>query len=222
MMSFISHVPCFLLLVIHLAFCSDDVYTNKPLIGILTQPCIYSPETADNLCYGFNTQKNFPKNATPTSYLPASYVKWIESAGGTVIPIRYDMNATAMKQLITHNLNGILLTGGVTEYPWMTYQKLVNTIIHDYTNNFYVNITNKTQSIPIFGTCEGYENIISAFAKYPYTILSNVDSLDISLAIDWQMQLKQLWGMSYINMFLPCKKKHNSIKTFHRIFQSVI
>ena len=47
----------------------------KPVLGILTQELSY--------------KLNFKYTNIYDSYIAASYVKWIESAGARVVPIRY-------------------------------------------------------------------------------------------------------------------------------------
>jgi hypothetical protein len=51
-------------------------------------------------------------NFTEGSCFTSVYVKWIESAGGQVVPIPFDLPHSQLKSLY-YNLNGILFTGGV-------------------------------------------------------------------------------------------------------------
>lgn len=66
---------------------------NRPIIGILDQP---SPNYLSK--YG-------------DTYLTASYVKWIESSGGRVIPIPHKASKDHLKELF-FSINGIIFTGG--------------------------------------------------------------------------------------------------------------
>ena len=65
---------------------------DRPVVGILTLPSI----------------EGLPTNHT---YLPASYVKWMESAGARVAPVRFDAPRDELRAL-ADSLNGLVFTGG--------------------------------------------------------------------------------------------------------------
>ncbi|RWR93013.1 Peptidase C26 [Cinnamomum micranthum f. kanehirae] len=72
----------------------------RPVVGILTHP-------GDGASGRLN-------NATNASYIAASYVKFVESAGARVIPLIYN----EPKEILAEKLNlvnGVLLTGGWAE-----------------------------------------------------------------------------------------------------------
>jgi len=73
---------------------SDSTALNlRPIIGVLTQPApSYLSQWGD-------------------SYLDADYIKWIEFAGGRVVPVPYDANYTVLNDIFSW-VNGILYTGG--------------------------------------------------------------------------------------------------------------
>lgn len=98
-----------------------------PIIGIATQPS---------------------KGAGPNSYMFASYVKWAQSLGADVIPLKYD----SLDSLKTaERVHGILLPGGSTEAKeHVPYSDFVRKI-------FRIALKEK---IPLWGTCLGFENII--------------------------------------------------------------
>ncbi|KAG6961181.1 hypothetical protein JG688_00009235 [Phytophthora aleatoria] len=52
-------------------------------------------------------------------YIAASYVKWVESAGGRVVPIPYNAPKAYLEQLLPQ-INGLLFPGGAaTLYSWL-------------------------------------------------------------------------------------------------------
>lgn len=57
---------------------SDSVINERPIIGLLTQPGEPAP--------------------VGQSYVAASYVKWLESAGARVVPILYDMTEQEVRR----------------------------------------------------------------------------------------------------------------------------
>merc|ERR1712232_842206 len=85
-------------------------YTNnRPIIGVLDQPND-DPYLAP---YG-------------QTYIPASYVKWLESAGAQVVPVPYNADQTVLQKLF-NSLNGILFTGGGLDLePNTTYYQTAN------------------------------------------------------------------------------------------------
>ncbi|KAK1349799.1 Folate gamma-glutamyl hydrolase [Heracleum sosnowskyi] len=69
----------------------------RPVIGILSHP-------GDGASGRLN-------NATNASYIAASYVKFVESAGARVIPFIYNEPSHVLQQKL-ELVNGFLLTGG--------------------------------------------------------------------------------------------------------------
>ena len=50
-----------------------------------------------------------------SQYFAASYVKWLESGGARVVPVRYTLPQEEMVALL-HTLNGVLFTGGGADF----------------------------------------------------------------------------------------------------------
>lgn len=71
---------------------------NRPIIGILSQ------ELSRSLIEAF-------PNGTYNSYISASYVKYIESAGAQVVPVLINQT-TDYYEMLFASLNGILIPGG--------------------------------------------------------------------------------------------------------------
>ena len=68
---------------------------ERPIIGILAQEC--QPYFLEEMCN--------------TSYIAASYVKYIESAGARVVPVLIDQ-PEEYYQFIFNSTNGLLIPGG--------------------------------------------------------------------------------------------------------------
>ena len=68
----------------------SPVANDRPLIGVLTQAC--------HKCPG-------------RSYVAAAYVKWVEAAGGRVVPIRFYVSDSELERLF-NTVNGIIFPGG--------------------------------------------------------------------------------------------------------------
>ena len=68
---------------------------DRPIIGILAQEC--QPYFSEELC--------------STSYIAASYVKYIESAGARVVPVLINQPEEYYKTIFD-STNGLLIPGG--------------------------------------------------------------------------------------------------------------
>ncbi|KAG2439450.1 hypothetical protein HXX76_004805 [Chlamydomonas incerta] len=124
----------------------------RPIIGILSQPGDPAP--------------------AGQSYIAASYVKWLESAGARVVPIFYDMTPQQVQERFDV-INGLLLPGGgATLAPghrfYDTARQLVDLAVAANDNGDY---------FPVHGTCLGMETL-SVVLSANYTILSPFDAED--------------------------------------------
>ena len=90
-----------------------------------------------------------------TSYLPTSYVKWLEQSGAKVVPIKYNLPFHEIKTILKQ-VNGILFPGGAIDRHYHKH-------LHLYIKNFKliydycVEENNKGNYFPIWATCLGFE-----------------------------------------------------------------
>ena len=118
---------------------------DRPIIGILSVPLAVGGCVTE-------IQKDDGVTDDATSCFQSIYVKWLESSGARVVPIRYDSSDTELLRL-ANSLNGILFTGGDTP------------IIH--TDSQYMHaaglLLNHTISakdyFPLWGTCMGIQTL---------------------------------------------------------------
>ena len=115
-----------------------------PVIGVLSQPLLDQKGT----------------------FIASSYIKFIESGGGRVIPLKYDMSIKELKN-ITRSLNGILLPGGNTNlHKRSLHHSNQSVFFTDYgaTIKYLVDIARVLNDegiyFPIFGICLGMEGIL--------------------------------------------------------------
>ncbi|KDO31557.1 hypothetical protein SPRG_03486 [Saprolegnia parasitica CBS 223.65] len=101
--------------------------TMRPIIGVMTQPF-----------YGRDVD-----------YIAASYVKWIESAGGRVVPIPYSASNDTIDALLS-SVNGVLFPGGAAP-------------VNDQAARVYalaLAANDQGTYFPIWGTCLGFEWLV--------------------------------------------------------------
>lgn len=137
----------------------------RPIIGILTDPNPYTQWAGQ-------------------SYFPASYVKWIESGGGRVVPVPYTLDETSLRALAAQ-LNGFLFTGGGTEFwnPDNTLTQFARSaqIIMDVV----MQANDAGEYVPLWGTCQGFELIafLGSGPVFPTVLASGFDSENLTLPL---------------------------------------
>ena len=135
---------------------------NRPIIGILSQEM--SPGLLPPSCKG-------------VSYIAASYVKYIESAGGRVVPILTTMSEEEIEYLF-RSINGVLYPGGDA------------TLFHSrYFDNaaLFYRLAAKANAagdfFPIWGTCLGFQALSSITAGE--RVVSRSDAIDLTLPLNF-------------------------------------
>ena len=124
-------------LILGAVFVNVGAYTETPVIGIMS------------LDYHKNSQ----------SFIAASYVKWIESAGGRVVPIPLYKPRTYYKNLL-NNLNGVLFPGIDVKlnkpWEWAAYHGESAQFVLEIAEEF----NRKGDYFPVWGTCIGFYFLI--------------------------------------------------------------
>lgn len=133
-----------------------SILNDRPIIGILAQK--YQGKYED---YG---SKNY-------SYIPASYIKFIESSGGRPVPIHINMSDEYYHNMF-NSINGVLFPGGDANLTNSGYAIAGRKIFE-----LAVKANRKGDYFPIFGTCLGFEFLTVLVAGGNYLqnlILENV------------------------------------------------
>lgn len=107
-----------------------------------------------------------------TSYIPQSYVKWLEMHGARVVPIMYDI-PKQMINVLLNQIDGLLLIGGTIEsiiiekdhYRYLsTLKYIVDKITHfNLIGNHF----------PIFSICLGFELLLMVTNESDISKISN-------------------------------------------------
>ncbi|CAN9513072.1 unnamed protein product [Ophioblennius macclurei] len=107
---------------------------DRPVIGVLTQMVVDE------------VMKPFGK-----TYIPASYVKYIESGGSRVMPIRLT-HTDAEYENIFKKINGLLFIGGAVNLETSEYARVAKLFY-----NLAVAANDAGDFFPIWGTCMGMQ-----------------------------------------------------------------
>ncbi|RLW12982.1 hypothetical protein DV515_00000290 [Chloebia gouldiae] len=110
------------------------------------------------------------------SYIAASYVKFVESAGARAVPIRLNLTDEEYDKIF-HSINGILLPGGGVDLRTSEYSRVAKIFYHkaleNFTNNeklrnFYkVLTTNTDDELEFISTMEAYKYPIYGMQWHP-------------------------------------------------------
>eukprot|EP00898_Chlorokybus_atmophyticus_P007704 jgi/Chlat1/7935/Chrsp68S07359 len=145
-------------------FPHPPMVTVSPLIGILTQPL--GGETNSKK----NSNASHPGNTT--SYIAASYVKFVEMAGGRAVPIFHDAPDWDIERRF-RAVNGIIFPGGDASLEenstfFQTGKKLLEMAMTANDAGDY---------FPIQATCLGYELLVTAISQN-HTLFENFHAED--------------------------------------------
>jgi len=141
--------------VLVLAVCAVSAEYTRPIIGILDQ------DSSDN----------------KHTYIAASYVKWIESAGARVVPLLYHKWSTSQMESMLKNLNGVVLPGGGQSFTGK-YLEQINTIFH-----YAKKVNDNGIYFPLWGTCQGHEELLILAANSTSVLDHDFLSDDVSLPL---------------------------------------
>jgi gamma-glutamyl hydrolase len=147
----------------------------KKLLSFILVSCVlslrlkhrYPPQ---NPVIGIYTQAHDEDNNlnTNTTYIAASYVKFIEMSGAQVVPI-YSFSETRQVLNLMEKVNGVLFTGGGLKKFDISDQWTKNA---EAILNFAKTQNDNNNPFPIFGTCQGLELLCYLTSNYNHSILA--------------------------------------------------
>ncbi|XP_036686891.1 gamma-glutamyl hydrolase isoform X1 [Balaenoptera musculus] len=134
--------------------------SKKPIIGILMQRC-----HSENM------------KILGKYYIAASYVKYLESAGARVVPIRLDLKDEEYEKLFK-SINGILFPGGGVNLMKSGYAHVAKIFyklaIQGFGNGDY---------FPTWGTCLGFEEL--TYLVSGESLLTLTDTVGIKMPLNF-------------------------------------
>ncbi|CAL8123308.1 unnamed protein product [Orchesella dallaii] len=126
------------------------VLNDRPIIGIVSQE-VYN-----------KSDYSLPPTS---SYIAASYVKYVEGAGARVVPILVDQDEAYLRRIF-NSINGLLFPGGaiIFEYDNSTINNSTKGFVS--TGLFLMKLAkeanDKGDYFPVWGTCLGFEFMLFA------------------------------------------------------------
>ncbi|XP_056021815.1 gamma-glutamyl hydrolase-like isoform X2 [Ostrea edulis] len=168
---------------------------NRPIIGVLAQESF--------------------KGAPAATYIPTPYIKWLESAGARVVPVRLfrenDAKAVSYYKNLFGFINGILFPGGGVDILKSQFAKTAM-IFYDLA------ITEKNKCgdlFPIWGTCQGFELISALVSKQ--NLLTSVDAENLPLPLNFTPEAARssMFGSLPEDVYKPLKTENVTANYHH-------
>ncbi|KAG8513895.1 Gamma-glutamyl hydrolase [Galemys pyrenaicus] len=110
-------------------------------------------------------------------YIAASYVKYLESAGARVVPVRLDLSDEEYTKLF-QSINGILFPGGSVNIKKSGYSQVAK-IFYDLAIQSF----DDGDYFPVWGTCLGFEEL-SYLVSGKY-LLTHTNTVGITLPLNF-------------------------------------
>lgn len=140
------------------------IKTNeRPIIGVLAQD-VFDPKPYRN------------------SYIAASYVKFLESAGARVVPVMINKSEDEYSRLFK-SINGVLFPGGGVSLESSGYSKAAGIFYR-----LALEANSNGDYFPVWGTCLGFE--LLTLLTSGELLLSHTNTSGIALPLDFTEDVK--------------------------------
>lgn len=193
---FIMHVAAYFLILFTVVQGIPLRKNDRPIIGILSQEL--SP-TISRL-YGDHS-----------SYIAASYVKYIEGAGGRVVPIRINQTESYYRNIVSR-INGLLFPGGATYFTNSDGYAAAGAVLY----NLAVDLNAHDDYFPIWGTCLGFQ-LMLYLAAGQRELRCSCSANDISLPLEFTQDFNEssLFGAAPENV-ISALRTQNITANYHK------
>lgn len=165
----------------------------------------------DRPIIGVLAQENLPDDqfAQGSSYILASYIKYLESAGARVIPIR--INRTEEEYIkIFNSINGLLLPGGEVDIQTSQFSRAARIFY-----NLALKANDAGDYFPIWGTCQGFQQLSVLTARKNLLTLTKTKAVALPLILTPAAQSSRLFR-NFPKDVLQSLANENITSNFHR------
>lgn len=161
------HFFCVLTVFVNAVFSANfgtKIKTNeRPIIGVLTQE-FYNPQPGRN------------------SFIAASYVKFLESAGARVVPVMINKSEEEYTQLFK-SINGVLFPGGGVSIESSGYSRAAAAFYR-----LALEANSKGDYFPVWGTCLGFEQL--TLLTSGQLLLSHTNTRNVTLPLNFTDEIR--------------------------------
>ncbi|XP_034021852.1 zgc:171566 [Thalassophryne amazonica] len=184
------------------------------LLAVLTAClCVCATDSAQQLNYrpiiGVLAQENLPGDvlAQGTSYIAASYVKYLEGAGARVVPIRINLTREDYVELF-YSVNGLLLPGGDVDIEKSQFTQIAK-IFYDLA----VKANIMKDYFPIMGICQGFQQLSVLTANE--NLLTLTDTKAVALPLNFEPGVSGRMFQSFPKDLLQSLAEESITSNFH-------
>eukprot|EP01022_Parablepharisma_sp_SALTPOND_P008726 TRINITY_DN136782_c0_g1_i1.p1 TRINITY_DN136782_c0_g1~~TRINITY_DN136782_c0_g1_i1.p1 ORF type:complete len:322 (+),score=31.47 TRINITY_DN136782_c0_g1_i1:122-1087(+) len=167
---FLLLIPCII---------ASKPFNDRPIIGVLGKPL----------------SEEYPYIKTNyTEVIEASYVQYINSAGGRVVPLSYKLPLEELRKIMP-KLNGLLIPGGDTKLRIFNGTKPIG--LTEFTKgaerilNLAMEMNKHGIYFPVWGTCMGFEIILMAHSGNLSVLTSCKNCINYSTFLDFTKHASQ-------------------------------
>uniref|UniRef100_A0A8C4RX03 folate gamma-glutamyl hydrolase n=1 Tax=Erpetoichthys calabaricus TaxID=27687 RepID=A0A8C4RX03_ERPCA len=152
---------CIFCVLFFIASTTAESRNDRPIIGILAQ------------------ETSVPSHqALGKSYIAASYVKFLESAGARVVPIRINLPEIEYEKLFK-SINGVLFPGGGVNLTSSGYARSAS-----FFYKLAIKANDEGDYFPIWATCLGFEEL--TYLTSGKLLLSATNTTNVTLPLNFQ------------------------------------
>ncbi|GAA6223889.1 gamma-glutamyl hydrolase-like [Lates japonicus] len=163
----------------------------RPIIGVLAQENL----PGDQLAQG-------------SSYIAASYVKYLEGAGARVVPIRINRTQEEYAKIF-YSINGLLLPGGDVDLQTSQFSQAAKIFY-----NLALRANDAGDYFPIWGTCQGFQQLSVLTANKNLLTLTDTKAVALPLTLTLAAQSSRLFR-SFPKDLLQSLAEENITSNFH-------
>ncbi|KAM4740234.1 gamma-glutamyl hydrolase [Anableps anableps] len=187
-----------------------SVLTACLCCGPLLCAAARSQQHNDRPIIGVLAQENLPDDqfARGSSYIAASYIKYLESAGARVVPIR--INRTEEEYIkIFNSINGLLLPGGDVDIQTSQFSRAARIFY-----NLALKANDAGDYFPIWGTCQGFQQLSVLTARKNLLTLTKTKAVALPLIFTPAAQSSRLFR-NFPKDVLQSLANENITSNFH-------
>ena len=141
--------------------------TERPIIAIAAHPAASSAPACGGSC----------------EQVVASYVKWVEAAGGRAVALGYAWNDSRTDALLAQ-VNGVLLPGGGGPPGRSAYRAVATSLA----------LAARGEALPVWGTCLGFEWLLEIVGGVALDAGFDAHNLSLPLALEPAAESSRMLG----------------------------
>lgn len=159
---------------------------------------------------GVLAQENLPGDpfARGSSYIAASYVKYLEGSGARVVPIRINRTEEEYAKIF-YSVNGLLLPGGDVDLQTSQFSRAAKIFY-----NLALKANDAGDYFPIWGTCQGFQQLSVLTANKNLLTLTDTKAVALPLTLTPAAQSSRLFR-SFPKDLLQSLADENITPNFH-------